>query len=732
MTGPAARLPSVVRSLFIFLCSLILSLTLTASPSAGAKKLKKFEEVTRVVEVQVPVNVVTRGGEPVRGLTAEDFEIYDGKRRREIVDFSVVDLQVLEPGSSRSEIEAAVPAAARRRFLLLFDLSFSSPNLIIRAREAARDFVLNHLHPTDLAAVAIHSVDSGGRILVTFTPDRAQVARAIDTLGAPRLVGLARRDPLFFLIDDPNSSAFSASTDVTDLNNTGPESDLQQSVSAHIRIVAKQMARMERSFIRGRISSWSRSMADLARFMDSVRGRKHVLYFSEGFDGRLLLGRQPSADDQELQQDLVDIQLGQLGFVDTDDIYGNSGLQSEVAQMLEEFRRADCVIQAIDISGLRADSEAEERARSVGQDALFYIANDTGGVLFQDATDFGEDLSQVLQRSSVTYLLTFQASDVVPDGSYHRIHVKAKLDRRAKLTYRRGYYAPRPFEELHPLEKSLLASDVIANASRRDDLTLNVLAAPFRASSDQAYVPIIIEVAGEQLLVGHEGAQMPVELYTYVTDERGEMKDFLSHLVTLDLSRGRSAFAKTGLKYYGHMELRPGEYLIRVLVRNALTGRTGSESTPLSIPSFELSEPYLLPPFFLEGERQWFLVREKSQGYESSVIYPFTVNGNPYIPSALPSLRSSDEAQICLVAYNLGDGNVEIGSRILAENGEPVNGGQLALVERTVTGIDGLDKLLATFRPQGLEAGRYTLEVDVMHPASGSMETNSIGFTVFN
>jgi VWFA-related protein len=554
----------MIRPFAAALCSLALALPAPEAPAAGAartkKKLKKFEEETRVVEVQVPVNVVGKDGQSVRGLTQESFRVFDGGREREIVDFQVIDLEQLAPGDTRTEIDRAVPSAARRHFLLLFDLSFSSPNLIVRAREAARQFVLENVHPTDLVGVAVHTVETGGRMLVTFTPDRAQVARAIDTLGAPRLVSLARRDPLLFLIDSPNNPNLQASADISNLDdpNTGPSNALQESVAAHLRVIGRQIEKMERSFSRGRVSSWSRSMGEMARFMDSVRGRKHVVFFSEGFDGSLLLGKQPSANDPQLQQDLANIQGGQLGFVDTDDIYGNVGLQNEMARMLEEFRRADAVIHAVDISGLRADSEAAERARSVGQDALFYIANDTGGELYQDITDFGEDLTRVLERTEVTYLLTFQASDVVPDGAYHRINVKVETPGKTKLVHRDGYYAPRPFEELHPLEKSLLAADAIASGSMKGQLDLNVLVAPFKANLEAAYVPIIIEVGGRELLFEQTDDEMSVEFYAYVTNDKGEMKDFFTQLVTLDLSNGRSAFARTGLKYYGHMDLIPG------------------------------------------------------------------------------------------------------------------------------------------------------------------------------
>ena len=55
--------------------------------AAGAVVAQKFEERSDVVAVEVPVNVVGRDGEPVRGLTAVDFEIFDGGDRQAITHF---------------------------------------------------------------------------------------------------------------------------------------------------------------------------------------------------------------------------------------------------------------------------------------------------------------------------------------------------------------------------------------------------------------------------------------------------------------------------------------------------------------------------------------------------------------------------------------------------------------------------------------------------------------------
>jgi VWFA-related protein len=715
-----------VRRIIVTVCSVVLLSTL---PAGGVwPQESEYEETTHVLEVQVPVNVFLRDGQPVRDLTAESFEIYEDGNRREITGFEVIDLDLLGAELSERQAEAMIPEAARRHVLLLFDLSFSDATTVVKARAAARDFVLHSLHPSDLVAVATHSVDGGSQLVVTFTPDRAQVARAIDTLGAPRLLHLVQRDPLSFIIDDPLAASGTTGVDSGDVERISVEAN----VAEHIRVVTNMMNKMETSYARGRIYSWASSMGQLARFLDTVKGRKQVIYFSEGFDGRLVLGRPADPNDQEWAADRENLEQGDYWAVDSDDQYGSTPLQNDVRLMIEEFQRADCAIQAVDISGLRADTMAESRADRAGQDALFWVAYETGGSLYREANVLASELETVLEGSTVTYLLTFAAPDVAFDGSYHRIRVKGNVPRGARISYRKSYRAPRPFQDLHPLEKSLLASGAIASAEARSDLEVDVLTAPFRASESEAYVPVIVEVGGESLLEGHEDEVVSVEFYGYVTNERGEMRDFFTQIVSLNVGASRQSLGRRGLKYYGHLDLPAGRYLVRVLVRNAQTGRTGVVTAPLDIPHWAEGDPVLLPPFFPEPPAKWHLAREAESRFEKNVIYPFTINGEPYVPSARPSLRANDKARLCLVAYNLGEGAVALDGRVLGADGEAAVDASLELVERTVTGIRGLDKLLATFEPRGLEAGTYTLEIALRDQENGNTSVNSIPFTIFN
>lgn len=717
--------------------SLLLAFGVLLTPSLfGATRPKAadtFEGTSQVVAVEVPVNVVDRSGEPLRGLTAADFEIFDGSEKQEISSFEVVDLATYAADSSgevpQRKLES-LPPGAQRRFLLMFDLSFSSPTAVLRARIAARDFILNSLQPVDLAAVATFSVENGPKLIITFTSDRLQLVRAIDTFGMRNaLDSQVRNDPLHFMIEAPRSSRSSQPSvefgGGDDLRNGSAVYEYLQSIS-----IAQQ--KIERSYEAGRVQSYSRALGDVAKTLNAVKGRKNIILFSEGFDSRLFLGRDTL--DTETETDNGFLTTGQTWLVDNDARYGNTNVQTDLNRMLEEFRRADCVIQAVDIGGLRATGkDAGDGPKIKGEEGLFYMANETGGELFKDANNLRDPLSRVLTRTSLTYLLTFERSDLKPDGAYHRLKVKAKLPSGARMAHRTGYYAPRPYKDLDPLEKTLLASDSIASAVPRTELALSVLTAPFRASDETAYVPVIVEVGGKSLLTDHPSDKLNVEFFGYVSDLKGEMRDFFTQRVSLELDkkRGRKSMEESGIKYYGHFDLPSGSYRLRVLVRNADTGRAGVASARVDVPFFGRDQPALLPPFFMESAQKWLMVRERTlEGEQTSIVYPFTVGGEPYVPSARPTLRAEDSARFCLVAYNLGADELAIEGQVVDAAGRTTELPPLTQIERTPTGIEGLQKMVATFEPRGLVAGDYVLNIAVTNPVTGLQEKSSLAFQV--
>ncbi len=261
-------------------------------------------------------------------------------------------------------------------------------------------------------------------------------------------------------------------------------------------------------------------------------------------------------------------------------------------------------------------------------------------------------------------------------------------------------------------------------------------------------MPVIIEASGKSLLAGERvkgekvekgekdrEKMLDVEIYAYVSDQTGRMRDFFNRRVSLNLAKdgARKAMEEGGIKYYGHFDLEPGSYHVRVLVRNAASGRTGVQTVQVSVPAYAEAQPVLLPPFFMEEHQKWLLVREQTGGEgKGSIVYPFTVSGEPYVPAARPMLNGGKPARLCLVAYNLGKGELAVKGEVLAADGKASlqDHGKLSAVERTATGIQGLDKLVATFDPAGLSAGDYVLRVAVTDPTTGHKQMNSLPFHV--
>src|ERR1041385_7539172 len=117
--------------------------------AAAVVVFAQVRETVNVNVIEVPVTVVDGSGNPVRGLTRENFELYDQGKKRDITSFDKIDFGTTEAVNAISPLNPA----ARRTFLLLFDLGYSSPNSLQRAQDAARRFVKDNVKPRDLVGV---------------------------------------------------------------------------------------------------------------------------------------------------------------------------------------------------------------------------------------------------------------------------------------------------------------------------------------------------------------------------------------------------------------------------------------------------------------------------------------------------------------------------------------------------------------------------------------------------
>jgi VWFA-related protein len=712
----------------------IMGSLLLGSLPAGAQT---FSDTADVIAVEIPVQVV-RDGEPVRGLTAADFEVWEGKRKLPVTGFESLDLNALPAGDESWKSPQAI--AARRHFLLLFDMGFSSPKGVVKAQGAARD-LLAGLHPSDLVAVAMYLPSTGPQLLLGFTTDRAQVAQALNALGKPEMFNRTA-DPLRLVLgggqggdwfEEPRDPGEIAA-DIRDASTPEERKDLIQELKEASKMgggtpfvegIGDKIERMERTEQQTAVTSMARAFEDLAKTVGGLYGRKYVVLFSEGFDSAVFTG---TADvDEQLQASYITTKGASAWGVDSTKRFGDTRIANDLETMLEEFRRADCAIQAVDVGGLR-EGAGPTMQWAGGRDSLFLLAESTGGELFENYNDLSAAMEQMLRRTSVTYVLTVQPEGLRKDGSYHQIRVELKKDPRGtRVVHRSGYYAPRPFGEQSPTERLLQTAHSLVADGDAGTIATSVLAAPFPTGGAEAYVPVIVEVDGKSLRAGTQGWVVPVEIYAYAFDAQGQARDFFSQTVGLELLKVGPALEQSGLKFFGHLDLPPGSWAVRVLVRNAATGAAGIRSVSVQVPETANVEPLLLPAFFPEPAGKWLTVREAQPG--AAVPYPFMIGEQPYIPAALPRLTPGQETLVSLVAWNLRPGELQAEARIHTAQGRDAGAGRIRIVRRQGTAA-GAESLSALFEPPaGLAPGEYLLTVTLTGPA-GERESSVAVFSV--
>ena len=150
------------------------ALTLTAAPQSPQQTFR-----SRVDLVDVEVSVLDRHRQPVSGLTAADFTVYEDDRPRPVLAFTTVDLptRVLP---SAPWMDAVAPDVVSNAFpregrlvVILFDRSINTSQRPVAVDVA--ESIVAQLRPGDLAAVVYSTFGTPQN----FTSDRERLLQAI-------------------------------------------------------------------------------------------------------------------------------------------------------------------------------------------------------------------------------------------------------------------------------------------------------------------------------------------------------------------------------------------------------------------------------------------------------------------------------------------------------------------------------------------------------------------------
>jgi VWFA-related protein len=696
----------------------LLAVSFLALPSSAQSG--RFGEEISITEIEIPVQVLRRG-EPVRGLSADDFEVYDDGVRRDVEGFRVIDLSV-RAGSGASGpaagAGAAEPATEGRRILLLFDLLFSRRHHLERSLLGAEEMVAGQLHPSDRVAVA-YLTGGGANLLLGFSRDRGEIGTALETLHAildmrpaearAGMVRLARArggaatggsggtgdEPRRTAVGELNER-FGAAAAVAMLGGAHPETDavfgntfgsgewplaggygdgeIQVDPVAQNTAPTNPFAIGASLAAAGEVSAvrtLTIELGRLATLLRDVPGQKHMLYFSEGF-GRVLHNPEARA-------------LG-LRYMEN---------------LFEALRRGGWTLHAVDVGGI-PDPFTEQ---GFNEDSLHFLAAETGGQLYENYNRIYQATAKLVERTSVTYVLTIRPGDLPAGGSLHRIEVRlAEARPGTRVLHRTGYYAPKPAASRSLLERQLDTVEMVLGDRELDEIGTRVLAGALPAQDGLVPVPVVVEVPSRHF-AGERRVDLQVQIYA--VDEHGGVQDLWLRRLQLDPQQVAGALSRGGLRVLGAVAVPPGDYRLRVLVQDAIDGRRSLSTRPLLVAA---GDPELLPfdPVIVDRSGDWLELVSLPKGPGAQAGRVLTLGSAPVVPQVSPVVRSWQEVELLLVVADAAP--VELQGRLLDAEGRQLDA-RVRFVERLPDDGDGYSRYLGRVATADLDPGRYHLEV---------------------
>ena len=667
---------------------------------------------TEVRLVAVPVFVTDKDGRAVSGLTAEDFEVEDSGRSVAVTGFLAVDAAVPSGTLPDATVSPRLVAAARRQFLLLFDLTFSSPAGILKARKAALELLETWPQPGDLIAAA-KTGNAGVEVLVGFTPDRAQVARAVASLGAAT-EGARLRDPLGLAYDlgftpqDP-SGHFG-------LELAGNDAEFRDQIL--------QLSRSERSAYRQRVVGYVGELQHLAQLLDSVQGRKQVILLSGGFDQSVLTGAE-GTEQADASRAVVE---GRLWEVQGDRRFGDAGARSTLDALYDALARTDTVVHTVDVAGMTAGASADEAGsapRGSGRGTLAELAGRSGGQFIRETNDIAAGLRQVLDASRYYYVLAFEPTDAKrKPGELRKLKVKVKRPG-LEVSYRAGYTLADPKAVSAPTTQ-LQSAEMITKGISGGALRLRAVAVPYRSAQGQVSLPVVLEIEGESLGIAGEKA-LSLEVYGYALDGAGRIQDALGLTPTLDIAKLGTVIHQKGVQILTAFRVGEGPVDLRFLVREKASGRSGSLRISSVVPSFAGENVVLSPPLFMDDPRARLVIATPSRANQDFQI-PFRLGETPFTAQASPVLRNGEAREVCLLVHGGTEDSAALKAALVREDG------RIVAIEtgpmRVVKDADRFRRLVMSVTPKGVPAGDYRLRLSVPSPDNGEDSRSEVAVRV--
>lgn len=666
----------------------ILALPPIAAAQDPPPQTPTFRSSTNLI-VQT-VTVKDRDGRVIEGLTAPDFVVTEDGKPQDVafVEFQRIDATRAAAGAEATPptvnpappLPGTVPVITtspkgdsryqhRRLVIFYFDAASMPASDFARACLQARTYVDELMAPADI--IALMEFKGGAvRVRQDFTDNRQRLRETIQAM--------MNGDSQDGFADNPETGTSFGQNDAEfNIFNTDRQLSALQTAIAMLRPLPEQKTLIY--FASGVKLNGTDNQAQLRATINSAVRSNVTL---NPIDVRGLVAMAPLGDATERSPGGTDMFSGPAAH-----------------QRISNFERS--------------------------QDTLFALAKDTGGKAILNTNDLAHGIGEVADTISSYYIVGYYSTQPAKDGKFRRITVAVKDKPQARLSYRQGYFADKTWGTMSAVEKERQLEEAMLLEDPVTDIPIALELDFFQLNRAEYFVPVFLKIPGSELqLAKHRGAQRTrIDFIGEVKDDSGFTQQNVRDKVDIPLTDQEAAdLGRRPVQYETGFTLLPGKYVIRLLARDAETGRIGTFQTTFTIPNLERDETTVpISTVVLSSQRipvgdELYAVKQTTSA-QAQAANPLVADGQKLVPSVTRVFSKARDLYVFLQAYQ---------RRYPAQ--QPVvafvslyRGGEKAFETPPIAVTSGIDARKAIpirfdVSLQALAAGPYQLQVTVLEP----------------
>ena len=555
----------------VLIAALAGSIFVLAKPKDKDNSDVKF--TARAELVLIPTLVTDKSGHHITGLKQEDFTVLENGAEQKIATFEEISSEPHRWSRPKNANEfgnsLAGGASNRRITLMVLDLI----NTPFMAQANARQEMLKYLTQSvdQREPTALYTLTrSGMHVVHDFTTDPRVLVAALHKV----------KGDTFHLVDSPEDVEALTGTASPD-GSAGVDPGAVQSEAQKIQTMMEDAELNFKSFEqRLAIIYTLDGLQQVAQALKGFPGRKSLIWAGGGFPFNV--------SDNSMQ----------LAPVGRDTLSDVLPMYEHTWQLLND---AQIALYTVDVKGLRnvsmpsASSSRKPRdnfgirrnSREFDTQATFLVfAEMTGGRAYYNSNDLVRGFRDAVNDSAEYYMLGYYLDRSKTKAGWRKLAVKVKRDH-TEVRARSGFFVSNATVDPENSRNSDISS---ALQSPLDYTSLALVAhwdkvEPGKEAGKKHVNYAMHLVPDAAQIDSGDNNHMELDFVALVKTPDGKQVDqprdqkIDTHLTAEKLSSIR----QNGVGYRGFLDLAPGEYTVRFVVRDDLSGRIGSVAAPLKV-----------------------------------------------------------------------------------------------------------------------------------------------------